>query len=375
MNYYVRYLIYRNRYRMARLYRSVFVVCAVFLAASLLLHLPLAGVFHGIKSRGGFSLFSIAAGWGEMDPRGLVRSAVPVMAWAGNEEDYPEEITPGSLVSAILAPLNIKLASPPDLLASEMPALAEYRGTAATPVVSNVENQSSAAGEMTENALVGIYYTHTGETYSISDGVERKTGEKGGVVEAGEALKEILETRFGIRVAHYDAVNDKAYNSSYVESEKTARQLLGENKDVQVLLDIHRDAGKTRSESLVSINGEEVAPILLIVGSDARSPFPTWRNNRDFAMELSNRINSKYPGLCVGVRVKEGRYNQFLHPRAVLVEIGTSNNTREEAVKSARLLAAVLADIIREIAPDKVKRTAGGGVNSPGEVEIKGQGE
>jgi stage II sporulation protein P len=82
------------------------------------------------------------------------------------------------------------------------------------------------------------------------------------------------------------------------------------------------------------------------VGSDARRPFPNWRQNYDFAVLLSERINQMYPGLSLGVRVKDGLYNQFLHPRAVLVEMGTTENSTEEAARSARLLADALADIL-----------------------------
>lgn len=53
-----------------------------------------------------------------------------------------------------------------------------------------------------------------------------------------------------------------------------------------------------------------------------------------------------YPGLSLGVRVKDGLYNQFLHSRAVLVEMGTTENSTEEAARSARLLADALADIL-----------------------------
>ena len=359
MNYWVRYMLYRHRYGLSRVYRAAALYGLVLLFIFFVYHLPLAGFFSSLSGGGSFSLFDIAVSWSERDPRGLMRSAVPVMAWGGNREDYPEEITPGSLVSAMLAPFRINLASPTELLASEMPALAEFRKSptapATSPVVADPGSKAPVAGtELTAQALVGIYCTHTGETYALTDGTERIQGKKGGVVEVGRALKQTMEKDHGIRTALDDRVNDENYSLSYVESEKTARQLLEENKDLQVLLDIHRDAGKPRSESLVVINGRELAPILFVVGSDARSPFPTWRNNYDFAVRLAARINSQYPGLCIGVRVKEGRYNQFLHPRSLLVEVGSVSNSTEEAVETARLLASVLAREIIDLVPGRV---------------------
>lgn len=365
MNYWVRYMLYRHRYRLARAYRAAALYVTVILLLFLLYHLPMAGFVSKILGAGNFSLFDIALSWSERDPRGLVRSAAPVMAWAGNQEDYPEEVTPGSLLTAMLAPFRVNLASPGDLLASEMPALAQFkredpvRAASGKRAATGPAVPGPAAG-LTSEALLGIYYTHTGETYALTDGTERLQGKKGGVVEAGKAIKETLEKNHGIRVAHDDTVNDENYSLSYVESEKTARRLLGENRDVQILLDIHRDAGKPRSESLVRVNGKEVAPILFIVGSDARSPFPTWRNNYDYAVKLAGRINENFPGLCIGVRIKEGRYNQFLHPRALLVEIGSVSNSTEEAVQSAVMLAGVLAREISEIAADKINKPRAG---------------
>ncbi|MGB9905227.1 MAG: stage II sporulation protein P, partial [Desulfotomaculales bacterium] len=71
--------------------------------------------------------------------------------------------------------------------------------------------------------------------------------------------------------------------------------------------------------------------------------------NKKFAGELAEKINAKYPGLCLGVRVSDGRYNQHLHPRAVLVEMGSACNSTEEAVAGARLFADVLGELVLEI--------------------------
>ncbi len=141
-----------------------------------------------------------------------------------------------------------------------------------------------------------------------------------------------------------------------MESEKTLRKMLDSNSKMQIVLDIHRDAGKDRENSLVNIEGKSVAPILIVVGSDARAPFPTWKKNYEYAIKLADKINLKYPGLCIGVRVKEGRYNQYLHPRALLLEMGSTSNTTDEASDSARMLAEVLADEVAQLAPEELAK-------------------
>jgi stage II sporulation protein P len=198
-------------------------------------------------------------------------------------------------------------------------------------------------------ADVLIYHTHTGETYALTDGKERLDGKRGGVVQAGAAVKEILEARYGLKVVQSTKIHDADYGTAYLESEKTLRQLLSAYPGAKVVLDIHRDAGRPRENSLVKINGQEVAPVLFIVGSDARLPFPTQEQNKKFAGELAEKMNAKYPGLCLGVRVSDGRYNQHLHPRAVLVEMGSACNSTEEAVAGARLFADVLGELVLEI--------------------------
>ncbi len=354
MNYQLRYFFFRNRFKLKAFCRSIILVFIVILFCSFLYYIAVSGVLTKFTGGRAFSLFDIAVSWGERDPLGLLRSSVPVMAWAGDPEDYPEEITARSLVTSVLAPFRININSYPELLSTQMPALAEYNknkpvsGKSPDPAGKQALPQDV---ELTPDALVGIYFTHTGETYNLTDGADRVDGKQGGVVDAGLACKEQLEKKYGIRVALDDRINDADYGVSYVESEKTARRILENNPKIQVILDIHRDAGKERKNSLVKINGRNVAPILLVVGSDARAPFPTWRKNFDFATKLSADINKKYPGLCAGVRVKEGRYNQFLHPRALLVELGSTNNTTQEAIESAKLLADVLAEIVVGLVP------------------------
>lgn len=303
----------------------------------------------------------------ERDPKGLLRAGIPVMTWAGNGEDMPELVTPHSLFSALLAPFRVKMGTPLELVQNEISVLRGYVLDAPVVMVDprkNESNQPSSSPGLTGKALVGIYHTHTGETYALSDGTDRLTGKRGGVVMVGEALKKELEDGYGIRVAHSDRINDAKYNTSYAESEKDARSLLEENPDIQILLDIHRDAGKSRQNSLVKVKGQECAPIMFVVGSDARAPFPTWKQNYGFARELAGQLEKEYPGLCCGVKVKEGRYNQFLHPRAILVEIGSVNNSTEEGERSARMLAAIIAQKLKDIVPDKFKPAATGSVKS-----------
>lgn len=288
----------------------------------------------------------------EHDPRGVLRLAMPVLAWSGAADDVPSAMTPRYAATGALTAFHLRFSEPLDLLHSEMPLLAMAAGqepAPATELVPLPEKELEARPpELSEHCLVAIYNTHTGETYALTDGMDRLNGKQGGVVTVAAALQEELENRYGIRVVRSDRINDAVYSTSYSESEKVVRELLAEHPHLLVVLDIHRDAGKSRQDSLVTVNGQEVAPVLIIVGSDARSPHPEWRQNYSFARAISDKMDSLYPGLSLGVRVKEGRYNQYLHPGAILLEMGTVANSTEEAVTSARLLAEVLAELLAE---------------------------
>jgi stage II sporulation protein P len=281
--------------------------------------------------------------WNEKIPRVLLWSAIPLLAWADDEVEMPVwQVEDESLL----------------ILQSAIPLLARVKVTEeAAPAITgplSAPEESQAADSLRSPSLTGdclviIYHTHTGETYTLTDGMDRLQGKRGGVVAVGEAIKDTLESNYGIKVVHSDKIHDTQYAVSYRESEKTLRKLLSAHPKVRVALDIHRDAGRSRKNSLVRVEGQEVAPILFIVGSDARLPFPTWKENYRFARELAARLDKKYPGLCLGVRVGEGRYNQFLHSGSLLAEIGSASNSTEEAVASARLFAGVLGKTIQEM--------------------------
>jgi len=201
--------------------------------------------------------------------------------------------------------------------------------------------------EQEDPPLVAIYNTHTGETYALTDGVDRVKG-AGGVVQAAAALEEGLRRR-NIAVLRSEKIHDVSYAASYLESEKTVREFLYLNPELDGIFDVHRDSKLPRGGATVNIQGRDVARVLIIVGSDDRLPFPAWRQNLEFAERIAARADALYPGLCTGVRVKGGRYNQYFSPRALLLEIGGVNNTLEEAETAATLFADVLADVLQDM--------------------------
>ena len=72
---------------------------------------------------------------------------------------------------------------------------------------------------------------------------------------------------------------------------------------------------------------------------------PLWRENYDFALQLDATLNQLVPDVTREPRVYSGRYNQHISTGAILVEVGSTDNTVEEAQRSAALLAEAICQV------------------------------
>lgn len=197
--------------------------------------------------------------------------------------------------------------------------------------------------------LVGIYHTHTAESFVPTAGVaHRPGGQQGEIVDVGEAMAKRLEKN-GVKSVHSKTIHDfPSFMKAYGPSEITVKKMLTDNSSIQMLFDIHRDADK-RENSLATVNGEAVAKVTIVVAKGQPDLVqPHWQQNHAFAKLIDARLNQHYPGLSRGIQVVEWRYNQHLHPRALLLEIGCQENSREEAIRSAEMLADIVAEILSE---------------------------
>lgn len=209
-----------------------------------------------------------------------------------------------------------------------------------TPGLRGAGSPDSAGGE----PLVFIYTTHNAETYIPTTGVAKEEGKNAGVTEVAAELARELEDTYGVPVALSRTIHDYPdFSRSYANSARTVSQALAAYPELRLIVDVHRDAGVGRQS--FTWQGQKVAEVLLVVGSDRTLPHPHWRENLAFAHRIKEKMDALYPGLSRGVRVQDGRYNQHLSPQAVLVEVGSAENSLEEAKRAVQLLAPVLAEI------------------------------
>ena len=213
-----------------------------------------------------------------------------------------------------------------------------------------------------EKKTIAIYHTHTSETY-IDDPRQQdvnghvKPGEIGNVASVGRELARELSSKYNYKVIHTTKVHDKEYALSYLNSRKTVKELLEKDNNYDLILDIHRNGIKNakRQDVISTINGKRAAKIMFVVTNgnfnfahlNLRDHHLEWQENLKFAQKLEEELKKSYPNLLQkGLEVRDTTYNQDLHPKALLVEIGDYRNTTAEAIYSARLLAEVINKVL-----------------------------
>lgn len=184
---------------------------------------------------------------------------------------------------------------------------------------------------------LGIYHTHTDESYYPTDGISSEK-HSGGIVDVGAVLAKAFESQ-GLKAIHVKDSHDPHDAMSYDRSRRTATNLLGKNP--AVLFDVHRDA-VPREEYATEINGEGVTKVQMVVGRSN----PNFEATNEFAKQIKAKVDEVYPGLIKGIFYGKGKYNQDLAPRVMLLEFGTNSNHRESAERSAELFAAATKDIV-----------------------------
>jgi stage II sporulation protein P len=196
--------------------------------------------------------------------------------------------------------------------------------------------------------LVGIYNSHNAEAYIPTYGKAKVEGENSGVFKVGQRLKEVLQSKYRVPVVESETIHDyPEYDKAYTNSSRTVKAMIKSYPSLRVLLDIHRDALPNNNRETIEIDGQKVAKILIIVGTDQRYPNPNWRKNLELAESIAHNLEAKHPGLCLGVRLKEGTYNQQYHTGALLFEIGNANDSLEEAERAADYLAEALSQCLK----------------------------
>ena len=88
---------------------------------------------------------------------------------------------------------------------------------------------------------------------------------------------------------------------------------------------------------------------MIISGCDnGKMNMPDYWKNLRFAAALASRLEELYPGITRPVLFDYRKYNMDLSPGLLLIEIGATGNTLEEAKYSAELLGNALVSVLTE---------------------------
>jgi len=195
-----------------------------------------------------------------------------------------------------------------------------------------------------------IVHTHATETYTGDDisysGSYRTLDREDNMVSIGEEIARVL-TAGGISVLHDRTLHDHpSYNSAYDNSRETIAEYLQKYPSVRMVLDIHRDASSISGGELITsatVGGQRSAQLMMVVGTQSSK----WQENLSLALKLGALLEQENPGICRPVNLRSERFNVDLSPGSLLVEVGATGNTHEEAIIAANALAQSVLELIK----------------------------
>ncbi|WP_129596739.1 stage II sporulation protein P [Anaerophilus nitritogenes] len=200
------------------------------------------------------------------------------------------------------------------------------------------------------NPSIFIYHTHPTESYMPeSVGNFHSLNRKYTVRAVADELTKSLKNK-GYKVLHDETLHDyPSYQKSYVRSLETLTNHLNQYPSVKVVFDVHRDAAPNtdtaRENSYIIINGQKVAKFAIVVGMQ--------NENVEKLLVLANYIKAKsdekYPGLAKKIIPKPYKFNQYNSDYYVLLEMGNTANTIDEAERTAKYLGEILNEVLEDI--------------------------
>ena len=201
--------------------------------------------------------------------------------------------------------------------------------------------------EMDNKKDILIYHTHTTEAYNedYEKTEEGKTlNSNYNMLKIGTTFSQKLKEK-GFDVIHEQTYHDKdGVDVAYDNSKKTIENKLENNKNIQMLFDIHRDAyiEGMNKQNYIEIEGKKVANLRFVIGVAHEN----WEDNLKWAITLQKKADKLYPGLFKDMYIYDNNYNQSLSKYATLIEVGNDKNTIEEAELSVEYLAEIIAKVI-----------------------------
>ena len=227
--------------------------------------------------------------------------------------------------------------------------------------IGNLMKTLPKVGFSSSGPQVLIIHTHGSEAYAPTSGSkyvpednDRTTDKNYNVVRVGDELANLLEKN-GIKTVHLREMYDTpTYNGSYNRSLAAIEAQLKKTPSICMVIDLHRDAmiakDGTKYKTVANIDGKKLAQIMFVVGTNEGGlKHDGWRDNLRLVTFLQKNLIEKYPSLMRPINIRQERFNQHETKGSMLIEVGTSGNTLDEALGSIKLFGQVLADSIKDL--------------------------
>jgi len=222
--------------------------------------------------------------------------------------DYIEQKTGHNIDNEVVDDGIIVPEKPPNVAETEIISTnniaSRYTNTYGTVQVRNessyglTEEMLKPDMEILNKQNILIFQTHTCESYTATEqnnynmtGTYRTTDINFNMARVGAELANILKAD-GYSPIHDMTIHDyPSYSGSYDRSQITVDNILREVQDVDIVLDLHRDAlGDNTYAPTVKIGEEYVSQLVIVVGTDGRR-FRTSKLGTKF--EICSSISGK----------------------------------------------------------------------------------
>ena len=294
----------------------------------------------------------------------LLRAGEAGLAEAARSHDAPAvpiAETPLPTVAPTAAPVTEPAAAP----VSEAAPTTAPDGRAILPTTISggltIKNETSYTPDVTALLAAGpglslssagpqvlIIHTHTSEAYTpdsidryAASGTARTEDTNFNIVRVGDALTDAL-TAQGLTVLHDRTIYDyPSYTGSYSRSGAAVEAALAANPTIRIVIDLHRDALSNSDviyKTMAELPDQACAQVMLLVGTNGSGlEHPDWERHLALAVYLQNAVNAAHPTLMRPIALVNERYNQHLAPGSILIEVGSSGNTLQEALRAVTL--------------------------------------
>jgi len=205
-----------------------------------------------------------------------------------------------------------------------------------------------------------IIHTHSSEAYAqdpddpYEESDPSRTEDKNhNIIRVGDELEQAL-SEYGLNVIHDRNVYDyPSYTGSYKASGEAVSSYLAEYPSIAIVFDIHRDAigsddtvYKTQAE-IPGVNSAQV--MILVTNGELGLDHPNWKENLKLALYMQSAAESKYSTLMRPISLKPERYNLHLSTGSMIIEVGSTGNTLDEALVAINLFAKAVGPALAEL--------------------------